>query len=84
MPSSDGRSEPLSIELAPGATVIAFSALSARQISATPLAACATRTMWSVTPASRSDCSISGANASSPSARTICVAQPPARAHATA
>src|SRR6185436_18426310 len=84
MPSSGGRSDSLNIALAPGATVMAFSALSARQMSATPLAACATRTMCSTTPASRRDFSIKGANASSPSASTMRVATPPARAQATA
>src|SRR6185436_9176079 len=84
MPSSGGRSDSLNIALAPGATVIAFSALSARQMSATPLAACATRVMCSATPASRSDFSISGAKASSPNASTMRVATPPASAQATA
>ena len=57
MPSSDGRCSGFNSALAPGATVIAFSPLSDTQTKAVPVAVLASRTICSVTPASRSEAS---------------------------
>ena len=69
---------------APGATVIAFSASSDRQMKATPVASFATRMICASTPASRNERSSGTANASEPSASNMRVWAPPARAQATA
>ncbi len=83
-PSSGGRCIGCRAMLAPGATVMAFSASSDRQMKAVPVGSCASRTTCSRTPASPSEASIGLAKSSSPRASSMRVSAPPARAQATA
>ena len=84
MPFNSGKCAARRALLAPGATVMAFSALSDTQINAVPVGSLSSRTMCRSTSAALSDASIGTAKLSRPSASNIAVGTPPARAHAIA